>query len=244
MTDAVSTERWLAAQQAEREFWLGVPSNAAAVARDLASASELAVWASSNLPEISRNTPWVELGIGPLGIGCAHFLQADRSVEIVGVDPLALVPASALALPAPLVAAIDACREGKYRHVVGVGESTGLESGRFGLAILSNMLDHVRDPAAVLSEVHRLLKPDGFLLVGCDVFSVLGRLKFTLYTRRRMPDSILVRAHPFRFRAADLKRMLSRSGFRILATKGGDPSRIAAFAGHADRMYLLGQRFS
>jgi len=110
------------------------------------------------------------------------------------------------------------------------------------LAILNNMLDHVRDPAAVLAEVHRILRPRGFLLVSCDVFSFLGRLKYLVYTRRRIPDSILVRAHPFRFLAADLKRLMSRSGFRMLATRGGDSSWRSALAGHADRMYLLCER--
>lgn len=238
MTDAVSAERWGAAQQAEREFWLGVPSDVAAVAALIASASELAVWASSNLPEVLPDAPCAEFGIGPLGIGCAHFLQTHRTTEVVGVDPLTVVPISALRLPAPLLAMIRACRDSDYRHVTTVGEATGLESGTFGLAILNNMLDHVRDPEAVLSEAHRILQPGGFLVVGCDVFSVLGRVKFALYTRRRMADSILVRAHPFRFSAADLKALLRRTGLVVLATKGGD----ATVAGRAERMYLFAQR--
>jgi SAM-dependent methyltransferase len=242
MTDAVSAERWGAAQKAEREFWRGVPSDSAAVARLITSGSELALWASSNLPEMSPDAPCAEFGIGPLGIGCAHFLQTESTREIVGVDPLALVPPSALALPYPLVATIHACRDRHYRHVTAVGESTGLESGSFGLVILNNMLDHVQDPKAVLSEAHRILRPGGFVLVGCDVFSVLGRFKFAVYTRRRMPDSILVRAHPFRFRGADLKGLLRQSGFAVLATKGGDASWLAGVAGRAGRMYLLAQR--
>jgi SAM-dependent methyltransferase len=75
-----------------------------------------------------------------------------------------------------------------------------LEGGRFGLVAVYNVLDHVHDPAALAGKAHRLLRPGGVLLLGCDVFSLVGIVRFHAYLERREPDSIRVRAHPFRFR--------------------------------------------
>ena len=242
MPAAVSTRRWLDAQQAESEFWAHVRGDPISVSRALVSAVELAGWASSVLPQLSPGDPWLEVGIGPLGVGCAHFLSEDGAREIVGVDPLPLVPTSELSLPGPLMAAVSACRERSYRHVTTPGESTGLNPERFELAILNNVLDHVQDPEAVMAEAHRLLRPGGFLVLACDVFSLLGRGKHALYLRRRMPDSILVRAHPFRFAASQVKRLVVEAGFRPLAAEGENSSRRARLGAGAHRMFLAAQR--
>lgn len=40
------------------------------------------------------------------------------------------------------------------------------ESATFDSAVLDNVLEHILDPAPLLAEVHRILKPEGLLLVG------------------------------------------------------------------------------
>src|SRR5687768_5817150 len=142
MNAAVSSERWREAQGAEREYWNWPLVDARELSRIVLGLSEAAVWAKERLPSPILASEWVELGIGPLGLGCGHFFNAGESPRLVGVDPLPLIPREELLLPQPFIALIEACRR-NYHHVVAQGESTGLEDERFGFAILHNMLDHV-----------------------------------------------------------------------------------------------------
>jgi SAM-dependent methyltransferase len=214
---AQAERRWQAAQAAEREFWSDMQDDPATVAAIVASLTRAAEWARGRV-RVQPSEEWVEIGIGPLGLGVGHFLREGPVLPaIVGVDPLALDTRAASDLPDPLAAVIRSCRDA-YEHVAARGEATGLESGRFGAAFLNNMLDHVADPAAVLRETHRLLRSGGHLVLTCDVFSAAGRLKHDQWTRRRRPQSILVRAHPHRFSHEEVLALLDRAGFVVLAS--------------------------
>lgn len=50
-------------------------------------------------------------------------------------------------------------------NLVARGEQIPLASGQFDLAICTQVLQYVPDPSAVISEIHRLLKPGGCLLL-------------------------------------------------------------------------------
>jgi SAM-dependent methyltransferase len=236
---AATSERWREAQRAERQFWEGVPQDATTVASIIESAAGLGAWAQAELGGALPDGPWVDIGIGPLGVGCGQFVRVDRGTEVVGVDPLQLAELEPGRLPAPLRAALDDCRGQGYRHVVARGEETGLTDAAYGMAILANMLDHVQDPTAVLRECCRLLRPDGILLVSCDVFSALGRAKHGWYNRRRMRDSVLVRAHPFRFTAKDLRELVTRAGFRLVAEDGVPAGVRGRLVGRSSQMVAL-----
>jgi SAM-dependent methyltransferase len=239
VTKATTSQRWQEAQRAERQFWEGVPGDPSTVVSSLASAADLGAWTETKLGSPLPNGPWVDIGIGPLGIGCGQFLRPDPTTEVVGVDPLELVELEPGELPTPIDAAIEVCRGAGYRHVVARGEETGLEGAAYGMAILANMLDHVQDPAAVLCESCRLLRPDGVLLLSCDVFSVLGRAKHFFYNRWRMNDSVLVQAHPFRFTVQHLRDLLAEAGFRALATNDGGGAHGRRIAGRTWQMFAL-----
>jgi len=213
--------RWMQAQVAEREFWAGMHEHPATVAAIVHSLSQSAQWARGRVA-VDHSDEWVEVGIGPLGLGVAHFLRGGPGrPRIVGVDPIALDERATSGLPDPLATLVESCRDG-YRHVVARGESTGLESGRFAAAFLNNMLDHVAAPLEVLRETHRLLRSGGSLILSCDVFSAAGRLKHDQWTRRVRPGTILVRAHPHRFSHDNLVSLLERAGFVLVATS--DPA--------------------
>lgn len=54
----------------------------------------------------------------------------------------------------------------KHGEVVcGLLEKSGLEEESFDLCVLSDVIEHVRDPLAFLGEVHRLLKPGGAIFI-------------------------------------------------------------------------------
>jgi ubiquinone/menaquinone biosynthesis C-methylase UbiE len=93
----------------------------------------------------------LELGIGS-GLNLA-FYDPARVTRVTGIDPSAPLLARARArvgvLPVELVRAS--------------AEDLPLESGRFDSAVITYALCSVADPAAVLAEVRRVLKPDGVL---------------------------------------------------------------------------------
>jgi len=52
------------------------------------------------------------------------------------------------------------------------GEQIPLASGRFDLVICTQMLEYVPDPAAVVAEIHRVLKPGGYLFLSVPSIAV------------------------------------------------------------------------
>ncbi len=192
----------------------------------MASAAALARWALPHLNGPAVAGPWVDVGVGPLGVGPSQFAGRRAGSRTVGVDPLPLAPIDLHCGPA-LVAALRELRAGSYEHVISQGERLPFGDAEFAVAVAANMLDHVQDPVAIMSEAHRVVRPGGMLLVACDVHSALGRLKFEHVTKRRVPDGILVRAHPWRFTAPDLESLIVAAGFRIIAAEALAPRFVA-----------------
>jgi len=239
MSVGVSVERWREAQRAEQSYWDDLLSDGAEFARTLAEKVYAASWAEQRMIAGPPAGDWLEIGIGPLGVGCMHFLPAPGSRALVGVEPLPLLQGDALRLPASLAATVAACQTDRYEHLQAKGEETGLETGRFGLAVCYNVLDHVHNPSGILDEMARVVRPGGLMLLGCDTVSVASLVRFHAYVKRRHPDSIGVRAHPFRFRAGDLIAMVERAGFRILDDNRRQPEWLHDAAGRAHRLLLL-----
>ncbi len=239
MSAGVSIERWQEAQRAEQSYWDDVLSDGAEFARTLAEKVYAAAWTEQRLPAGPPAGDWIEIGIGPLGVGCMHFMGGAAGRTLVGVEPLPLMAPGALQLPPSLAATVASCQGGGYEHRRAKGEDTGLEAGRFGLAVCYNVLDHVHNPTDILSEIARVLRPGGMLLLGCDTVSLASLARFHGYIKHRHPDSIGVRAHPFRFRTRHLPAMAERAGFRVLDDNRQRPERLHDLAGHAHRLLML-----
>ena len=54
---------------------------------------------------------------------------------------------------------------GEHVDVVGPADELPFEDGRFDVVVATQMLEHVPDPARVLREAHRVLRPGGVLLL-------------------------------------------------------------------------------
>jgi SAM-dependent methyltransferase len=94
-----------------------------------------------------------------LDVGCGistllHYLPGERH----GIDPLADRYQTIYDYPPGM--AIRA----------GYGEAIPFEDGWFDVVVCSNAIDHTRDPQRTISEIYRVLKPHGHLILTCEVF--------------------------------------------------------------------------
>jgi len=102
----------------------------------------------------------LDVGCGPTGL--VYFVDAAARV---GLDPLGAVYErwnGHWGDPIDLVAA--------------PGEKMPFDSGRFDTVACVNCLDHTQDPAAVLSEIARVMRPGGRLVFHVDLDSPLRKL--------------------------------------------------------------------
>jgi SAM-dependent methyltransferase len=239
VTAAVSADRWAVAQTAEQAYWDRVLGDDREFRRVLLEKGSTVSWLTDRLPGGLPDGDALEIGIGPLGIGCIHFLPDSRERTLVGVEPLPLVDPGLLRLAEPYVALVRACRAHRYTHARATGENTELESDRFAVGFCYNVLDHVRDPLGVLREAHRILEPGGTLVLGVDTQSTLSVLRFKLLIERSRADSIGVRAHPFRFRERHVKHLVEDAGFSVRDDNGRHPRALHDFLNRAHRLLLL-----
>jgi SAM-dependent methyltransferase len=229
----VTSERWQDAQEAERGFWSTRAFGLGKFRRAAAGSIATAEWVLPHLSDAPQGD-WLEVGIGPLGVGCLHFLGCPG--ELHTLDPIEPTPAEHWRLPEPCLALVRACQEGSVNHV-GQAEHLEFAERTFTLVAMENMLDHVQDPAAVLSEARRVLRPGGLLFLAVDTFSVLGEIRFKLVSRRRWRETTFVRAHPHRFSSEDVLRLLAEAGFEVTAAE--TPGRVGALLGRHFRTRVL-----
>jgi SAM-dependent methyltransferase len=105
-----------------------------------------------------------ELGSG-LGFNLEVFAGDSR---IVGIEGLS-------------AAADSATSRGIQTIVADLADPVPLESGKYDLVLCVDVLEHLLDPAHCVEEAHRILKPDGLLVVNVpNHFSLSGRLRIIM----------------------------------------------------------------
>ena len=98
--------------------------------------------------------------------------------------------------------------------VCGTLTSAPFEDGKFAAITMFHVLEHLYDPSSYLRAAHRLLQPNGRLIIqtpnaACWQFLLLGHHWRGLEVPR----------HMYNFRTADLEILLDRCGFDIVRTK-------------------------
>ncbi|MFQ5811163.1 MAG: class I SAM-dependent methyltransferase [Armatimonadota bacterium] len=239
---AAADERWLEAQRAEAAYWRyarGSQDEFFRITHEKAAAAGfLREHAGDALSSLEDGRAF-EVGIGPMGFGVISLLPWASDWTLVGVDPLALVRPE---LPPLAMATWRAAWELDYAHVQGVGENAPLASASCDLAVCYNVLAHVSSPAAVLAELHRVLKQGGYVLVGEGVRSCAGVLKMKCYTRLAHRGSILVDAHPHDFTGPQLETIVRDAGFRIIAADRPHEALLARLLGRCQEQLLVGRK--
>lgn len=189
----------------ELEFWVNLvkrPENLPGV--DIVYEREFLTWQRDRLDELAD---WigaddvgnwcaartaVELGPGPYPMICvAQWRRA------IAVDPLADGYVAEDLLPSN--AHVD-----EVVWVAAPGEHTPLPAGHADLVVIENCLDHVSDPARVIAEIRRLLRPGGLVWLLVDLMT---------YTDAQ---------HPHAFSEEKLRSLLAANGFEVVRDRVRD----------------------
>lgn len=131
-----------------------------------------------------------------LDVGCgtgANLLMLSKYGDAEGVD----VSEDALAF----------CRErGLDKVRLGAGEELPYEDGMFDLVTALDVVEHMDDDLAGLSEMQRVLHPGGRVLIFVPTFMFLWGLQDEVSNHRR------------RYRLPQLRRLLEQAGFEVERT--------------------------
>ncbi len=212
MADKIITHsRWQQAQVVEQQYWQRVRDDTLEFMRILYEKYRFLDVIANNCP-IALNPPSdrrgeaLEIGIGSLGIGVASLLEPFGAWKITGIDPQPRVTPGNL--PAPLLAFYERLMQGNLTYIEGGAENLPFPNQSFDLAACYNVLDHTHNPFAIVREVHRVLRPGGFFLLGLDALSLASWVRHKLFI-----NDI---AHPYKFLAWQVERLLPDHGFQLL----------------------------
>lgn len=192
--------RWLAAQRTEHSFWAdeaisSVHLDASGQSRRAQADEEVALFEDDG--EFTRRLAAarrvIEVGSGPIGI--IHFI--DTAAMRIALDPLML----------QLVSAGYDDSFGAAR-VQGVGEHLPFADGSMDIAICYNVLDHCRDPLAVMREVHRVLRPGGTMVLQLHLIRAPFGPLAPLLSKLDPP-------HPYHFTRRQALAVARMGGFRL-----------------------------
>lgn len=178
----MDTDRWLDAQEAEagHEYHSDVRSE-----EDTKKIVERFGATYDSL----RNESILAVGAGT---GIIHGMRVGE--RRVAIDPLSSD-------------IFDTCHESAAQVVTGMGEHLPFVSDMFDLVIHINVLDHTANPEATLSEIHRVLKPDGRMFFHLNVF---GTPKFINQHLSKVDSP-----HPHHYTAGEITSLLSSSGYDV-----------------------------
>lgn len=246
----ITLQRWQEAQVVEASYWQQITVDNVEMLRITHEKVGAMQWAQRNIEQIlGMEGPFVEVGIGPLGVGCIHFLpkSVSHNRELVGIDPLPRTEINDALMPESIRSLIQACHSENYRHMTGIGENVELSSNSVALVVCYNVLDHCHSPKKVVKETWRILKPGGRLILGCDVYSWAGLMKYRIRKAAAMALGIQLNtvgdvAHPHQFLAGDLESLLTRAGLGIVATNARPYERLRRIWSHAYRMLIVARK--
>lgn len=175
---------------------------------------------------------WLDAGCGTGTL--ARVLAGDKGCHVLGVDASEAMISNCLSAP-----------NTEFRHIVDLGQ-TALPDSSFDGVLCSSVLEYVSDPRADLTELQRILKKDGLLLISVPNRSIawwpmviahrltkhLGRwrlCRYLDYCKNRYSES-------------DFRRLLDSCGFRVKGMRSFGGVRGIRFLGYRTMMMFRAVR--
>lgn len=179
-------------------------------------------------------------GLRVLDVGCGGGILsealAERGASVLGID-----------LAESALQAAEAHRAGQaVEYRLESSRETAARGEVFDVVTCMEMLEHVADPAAVLRDIHALLKPGGwafFSTINRTLKARLGAVYAAEYLLRLVPQG--THQYDWFIKPAELSRMAERAGLTPVAFCGMDylPLRQSArLSRHLDINYLFAAR--
>ena len=179
-------------------------------------------------------------GLRVLDVGCGGGILsealAERGASVLGID-----------LAESALQAAEAHRAGQaVEYRLESSRETAARGEVFDVVTCMEMLEHVADPAAVLRDIHALLKPGGwafFSTINRTLKARLGAVYAAEYVLRLVPQG--THQYDWFIKPAELSRMAERAGLAPVAFCGMDylPLRQSArLSRNLDINYLFAAR--
>ena len=109
----------------------------------------------------------------------------------------------------------DCAREELGLEVIqGILETAGLPDASFDVVLLNHVIEHLDDPLQTLTEVNRILKPDGHFVIETPRYDTL---MFKLLGRRER--SVSCGGHIYFFTTNTLKNLYEAAGFKTVQAR-------------------------
>lgn len=198
MDKSISDLRWEKAQTYEKNFW-SQRTNEGTSAFQWYDIRAKSIWRNAR-PLIGPLTPVSILEIGPGPVGLVNYIEAD---ERHAIDPLEYYFNTRPEFMAHRDASV-------IRHN-GTGEDIEKLGKTFSFIIIDNVIDHMKDPAHVLHNIHKILKENGVLFLSLNIYTDLGVL-----IRNIMEIAQIDKGHPFNFSRQSIIALLHTCGFKII----------------------------
>jgi len=240
----ISHAQWAKAQEVETRYWERVAGDAVEFWRILHEKQVHLELVRRNCPEAlrppdGRRGRVLEVGIGALGIGVASLLEPSERWEIVGIDPQ---PRRVPALPPFCMSICETAQSRLARYIETQAEDLDLPDGSCDLAFCYNVLDHTEKWHDILAQVHRVLRPRGFFVLGLDTLCLAKKLQWNTHYRWFRSGEPGFVAHPHRFSAWQMERALREAGFAVVYMQKDRWELRKRLWGHARRSSAVGQK--
>jgi ubiquinone/menaquinone biosynthesis C-methylase UbiE len=205
-------KRWRKAQEYERSYWKKTADN---IVKGSTHQLGWYEWKFNEmkkrlLPHLDRkcmnsfNT--LEVGCGPIGI--INYVNWGARYAI---DPLEDFYKSNESL--------TKLRDSQVQYLVGTAELIPFDHEYFDLVIIDNVLDHVRNTNAVMSEIFRVLKRGGVLYLTLNI-----RTRFGTQFHRILSKLLIDKGHPESFSAFSIQSKIKQYQYILLSELISDPS--------------------
>jgi methionine biosynthesis protein MetW len=152
-----------------------------------------------------------------LEIGCAtgymtEYLARDKQCRVLGVEPVEEQAELARKRGLEVITGLIDSQETQKQLI-----AYTKEHGLFETIFMSQVIEHIADPAATLHALKRLLAPDGYLIIStCSIVHWKSRLQILLGRWEYEDYGIYDRTHLRFFTINSFRQLLEESGYTVV----------------------------